>query len=145
VARAEAIEKGGRSMIRYVAGIIAAIASPSFAQDYSPFSAERSGSTQYHHCISVSDSQVETGQCEQAEFERQDAFLAIDFKGSLSGDVPDMKAQKLKAHQAWRIFRQENCKVRLLNGGSGSGSFYYGCLIRETIARRQEIINVWDY
>jgi uncharacterized protein YecT (DUF1311 family) len=122
-----------------------ALPSAVFAQDESPYSAENAGSPQFRQCKSVGTSMVDLGNCLQAEQRRQERLLQLALNENLEGTTAAQRAQILKAQRAWVAFREANCRVRALNGGSGSGIFYSGCMVRETITRRAELSTVWDY
>jgi uncharacterized protein YecT (DUF1311 family) len=116
-----------------------------YAQEESPYSAENSGTPQYKQCVSFASSKVEKQNCLGAELVRQEAFLKLALNENLEGMPSNQKAQILAAQKAWVVYRDKNCRVRILNNGSGAGIFYLGCLIRETITRRIELSTAWDY
>ncbi|WP_295635920.1 lysozyme inhibitor LprI family protein [Novosphingobium sp.] len=95
--------------------------------------------------MEVHSSMVDEGNCFNAELTRQDAFLSLDFKESALHATVAQRGQLMAAQRAWSAFRLANCRVRLLNGGSGSEIFYLGCMVRETITRRAELATAWDY
>ena len=133
-------------MIR-TAVVLALLCLPSgaAAQEVSPYSAERSGTPQYRQCIQVYDGKVDQENCLRSELSRQNAFLRLALQENLRSATPQQRTQINAAQRAWLGFRAANCRVRMLNGGSGSGLFYLGCMVRETIARRMELTTAWDY
>lgn len=114
-------------------------------EDFPLHSAERSGTPQFKNCVANSEETAEEARCLQEEYNRQSALLELAFDELLVSSNAEQKIQILRAQNAWLTFREENCKVRMLNGGSGSPVFHYGCLARETITRRAEISELWDY
>jgi uncharacterized protein YecT (DUF1311 family) len=129
------------------ASVIAVFSSPSVAQieDFPPFSAERAGTPQSRNCIANAQTSIDEATCLDEEYKRQNSLLDLTFNEMIASANSVQKPQILRAQNAWRTFRDENCKVRMLNGGSGSTQFHYSCLIRETITRRVEISELWDY
>ena len=114
-------------------------------EDYPVYSAERAGTPQFKNCIATAQANTEVGKCLQDELKRQNDLLELTLAEFISSATADHKKQIEAAQLAWKSFREENCKVRLHSGGSGSGLFYQSCLVRETITRRTEIAEVWDY
>jgi uncharacterized protein YecT (DUF1311 family) len=88
---------------------------------------------------------VEEALCLEEEYHRQTALLEMTLNELLSSATSEQQSQIRVAQKAWTTFRDENCKVRMLNGGSGSVIFHFSCLARETITRRAEISELWDY
>lgn len=118
------------------------------AQDYSEypiFSAERAGSPQYRACMSRKESNVGESFCLTEELQRQRTELKIVLAARLRDVSPATRAQMMKAEAAWETYIASNCAVRVLSGGSGAGIFKVSCLVRETITRRTEITDNWDY
>jgi len=118
------------------------------AQDYSDypiFSAERAGSPQYRACMSRKESNVNESFCLTEELQRQRTELKIAFAARLRDTSSATRAQMIKAQAAWETYVATNCAVRVLTGGSGAGIFKVSCLVRETITRRTEITDNWDY
>lgn len=115
------------------------------AQEWPPFSAERMGSNQYRQCLRIDPSEVQETNCLAQEYARRDRQLTNLFANYLKASDARERPQIMKAHAAWTRFRAENCRVRQLNPGSGMGSFYYGCLVRETNIRIAELTQRWDY
>ena len=113
--------------------------------DWPIFSAERAGSIRYKQCLGDMPSTVQETHCLADEYAVQKAKLAFAYRAKLSGGSLAERAQRVAAQQAWAQFRDANCKVRALNSGSGAETFYWGCMVRETITRRAELVNNWDY
>ena len=119
--------------------------SPAFAQTWPAYSAEKAGSSELQRCLGDEPSGVQEGACLTKEFAREDRRMNESYIESLKGASVAEKLQRKKAQQAWLVFRRENCQVRRMNSGSGAGVFYIGCLVRETIQRRSELTENWDY
>lgn len=122
--------------------------SPTGAQDFSDYpvySAERAGSPQFRVCMARKDSNLDESFCLTDELQRQRTELKIAFDAKLRSASPAQRAQMIKAQGAWEAFVASNCAVRALSGGSGAGIFKVGCLVRETITRRTELTDNWDY
>lgn len=134
-----------KTIVCMAALLLAELPASALAQEESQFSAARAGTPQFRQCMAVHSSNVDEGNCLKAELARQETFLKLDLAESLKGMTPAQTSQQLKAQQAWRTFRSENCRVRALNGGSGAGIFYLDCMTRETITRRNELSTAWDY
>ena len=109
------------------------------------FSAERAGSAQYRACMARGSTSINEANCLSEELQRQQTELSIAFANNVEGVTPAVRAQHIKAQNAWEAYRDANCAVRSMNGGSGSGIFLVSCLIRETITRRTELTDNWDY
>jgi uncharacterized protein YecT (DUF1311 family) len=91
------------------------------------------------------ESNVDESFCLTEELQRQRTELKIAFAARLRDMTPAMRAQMIKAEAAWETYVASNCAVRVLTGGSGAGIFKVSCLVRETITRRTEITDNWDY
>jgi uncharacterized protein YecT (DUF1311 family) len=126
---------------------LALFSSPISAQneDFPAFSAERAGTPQVRNCLANAQTSIDEASCLDEEYNRQNTLLDLAFNEMISSASSAQKSQILRAQNAWKTFRDENCKVRMLNGGSGATQFHFSCLIRETITRRAEISELWDY
>lgn len=116
-----------------------------FAENWPAYSAEKAGSPELHRCLGANPSSVEEGECLSKDYARENRRMEAAFAESMKGSSAAEKVQRTKAQQAWKTFRRENCAVRGLNPGSGMAIFYFGCLVRETITRRTELTDNWDY
>jgi uncharacterized protein YecT (DUF1311 family) len=140
-----------RSRLLHVAIVVSALVFPGNAvaqeawPDFSAYSAEKAGSPELKRCLGIDPSNVQEGNCLAQEYKRQNRRMEEAFTESLKGASQAEKSQREKAQQAWLAFRSANCKVRSMNPGSGMAVFYYGCLVRETISRRTELTDNWDY
>ena len=122
----------------------AQVASPT-SPNWPTFSAERAGSARYKKCLGEMPTTVRETNCLADEYASQKAKMAAEYRARLGGGSAAERAQQVAAQRAWAVFRDANCKVRALNPGSGAGTFYWGCMVRETITRRAELLNNWDY
>ena len=129
----------------FLAAALLADAGSLNAQEYSPFSAERAGTPQFLQCQSVHATEVDLGRCFAAELDRQNALLKLALNEQLEASAPATRSQIAIAQRTWEAFRSATCRVRSMNGGSGSGIFFLSCMVRETIGRRADLSNAWDY
>ena len=136
---------GFRAWRTALAGAVAILSSAHLAAQMPPFSADRMGSTQLQLCLSRAPSEVKKTDCLAQEAVRRDRQLTQLFAEYVRDASLKERQQMMLAQSAWTRFRKENCAVRRLNPGSGMGSFYYGCLVRETNTRIAELHNGWDY
>ena len=112
---------------------------------YPPYSVERVGSVRYKSCVARDPSNVGQGRCLEEEYKRLDARLIL-VAGTISRSLKRTEQQQfLKAQMAWRDFREKNCDLRAMGGGSGVALFYLGCLVRMTNERLVELEQAWDY
>jgi uncharacterized protein YecT (DUF1311 family) len=127
--------------------VLALFPSPTTAnnEEFPLHSVERSGTPQFKNCKANAQGMGDEALCLEEEYHRQIALLDLAFNELLTSVTTEQQSQIRLAQKAWTTFRDENCKVRMLNGGSGSPIFYFGCLARETITRRAEISELWDY
>lgn len=109
------------------------------------FSAERSGTPQFQRCKATANIMVEIKECHSAELQRQEALLRVAFDQAVTDTEATYQAQFRAAQAAWTDYRAQNCALRLNGGGSGADLFYLSCMVRETITRRREIEELWDY
>jgi uncharacterized protein YecT (DUF1311 family) len=134
--------------VRYLISIsvfVFAYAQPAAAQEYSPYSAERSGSPQYRQCMTLHQNNIDEVNCLSAEYVRQNALVNLALAERNANASKTVSLQIAAAQKAWINFRSANCRVRNMTQGSGAGLFHYSCLVRETITRKMELSEVWDY
>ena len=124
-----------------------ASASSVSAQDVdSPYTAERAGTRQFQSCAAAAGTSISaTIACYRAELQRQETLLATAFNAERAEFEPAQRAQFQAAQTAWVNYRRQNCMV-LRHGGSDAAELMYSsCMVRETITRRRQIVEQWDY
>lgn len=125
--------------------LAAPMASAAISDEWPAFSAERAGSPQYRACMAKKQANIDEAYCLSQELARQQTELRIAFEDKVRDVSPVYRAAMIKAQEAWKIYVAKNCAVRVLSGGSGAGIFKVSCLVRETITRRTELTDNWDY